>query len=129
MALSDYIQSFLGNLYDYLAYDASDIDFIEDETLEALGITAESQSTSKAIHAVARKLALEKVLVDLSTDFSFSADGSSYKLDEVTKNVQERLLIAQGEAEQYLDDGANVIVQGNVEYSQNPYNVKTYVNW
>lgn len=130
MTLSTYAQDFLGNLYSYLDYSGSTLSFIVDETLEAMDLTSETEitaSNTKAAHAILRVKALEQCLNDLSIDFKISADGSSYDRQQVFDMVQKRLETAYADAESYLPE--TKIVVGEVDYTENPYDIKTYVNW
>lgn len=127
MTLSNYAESFLGNIYTYLGYSAFDTAFMVEETLEAMDLTDETEITSsntKQAHAILRVKALEKAYNDSLVDFDVSADGSSYKLSQVRDSIYERLQIAYAEAEQYLPDYE--ILTGDITYSENPYDIATY---
>ena len=122
MTLSEYITSYLGTIYSYLGWSATEVSFIVSEVLEELDITSESDTDSKALHQVAKIRSLERALSDLSTDYTFSADGSSYQRSNVFNQVQALLEKA------YAEYGQTITV-AEFDITDDPYNPASYDAW
>lgn len=120
MTLSEYIPSFMGNIYNYLQWSSgSQVSFIVTEVLEDLNITSEDETDIKTLHAVAKIKSLEYALRDLSTSFKFSGDGVSVDTTSVYDQVQNMLSLAYA-------DYQPAIVVGKVTYKSDPYNPASY---
>lgn len=127
MSLSAYIPSFLGNIYDFLSWDSTKVDFIIEEVLEKLDITAETDVEATVLHAVAKYVSLENALNDLSISFKFSADGGSYDRQQVFDMVEKRFNDAEVEASKYLP--SRVMTVSTIDFQNDPYNVDSYENF
>lgn len=117
MALINYIDSY--DVLTSLGFTNTDYQFMVDETLEALGITLESESTNKILHLVAKVKYWERVINLTSTDMDFSADGASYSRSQVNKMARENLKSALDEALPYIPDYQVQI--GSFSYNPDPY--------
>jgi hypothetical protein len=125
MTLTEYIPAFLGNIYDYLGWSGSTVNFIISDVLESLQLNSESDSTDiKSLHAVARIKSLEKALTDLSIDYTYSADGSSYHRSDVYNQVLGLLETAYSDYQN--GNGINLATFDKVD---DPYNPASYASW
>jgi len=122
MTLSNFIPSYLGEIYNYLAWSSTQVDFIISETLEFLNITAEDDVDSKTLHAVAKIKSLEQALKDLSTSFKFSGDGVNVDTTNVYEQVKENLANAHASYQE-------TITVGTIEYKNDPYDLASYEGW
>jgi hypothetical protein len=117
MALVDYIGDY--DTLPSLGFDIDDYSFMVTETLDALDITLESESTDKILHSVAKVKYWERVVALTSTDMDFSADGASYNRSQVNKMAKENLQSALNEASAFIPDYQ--IQVGSFSYNPDPY--------
>lgn len=119
MNLKDYIQSYLGKFGDYLGW-TFEYSVIVDDCLEVYGVATEVEATdTKKLHAIARYKTWEKVLVEVSQDYNFSADGGNYSRSQIYEMAKQNYLLALNDAQTYLSEYQIEI--GEVIDNQNPY--------
>jgi hypothetical protein len=104
MALSDYITSTYGQLKTQLSWgDSTQILTITNKTLQLYGVTLEVDATDIAkLEALCDYAVWRQALADISLDYAFSADGSSFSRNQAVEQVRQNMLIAENAALPYL---------------------------
>lgn len=119
-ALNTYITSRFTVIGSQLGWTSTEYANIEEDTLETMGITDESEESDlKKIHAFAKVQALKKALLDVSLDYSFSADGSSYQRNQISETLRKNLIDAETELLSYNPD--YVVSVGKLIDKESPY--------
>lgn len=125
MSLADYLNSVLGGLASQLGWSVvagNSYDFIVSETLEKYGVVTEIDATdTNKLHALGKVCLWKQVLIEVSFDYSFSADGATYNRNQLYEMIKQNYADALADASQY--DPNNLITVGTVTTEQNPYQV------
>jgi|SRR5688572_39588 len=75
------------------------------------------------LRALARVAAWRHVVTNFAALFDFSADGASYNRNQLFKNAQAALQLAEDDAAPYLSNYSAKII--SVDHRQDPYQVRT----
>lgn len=126
--LADFMEDQLKNIATMLGWTTTPDDYQEavNEALLAYGETDISQITGTAnlqkLRVLARAEVWKAALAAVSGDFDFSADGGSYKRDQIFQHIKDMLDRATTEALVYDPLYAAEIEE--VEYGRDPYVVR-----
>lgn len=106
MTLTEYINSYLGDLVTQLDVSASAISFIVAETLQDYQVDiAESDATDLVkLHKLANVETWKRMMVNNSASFDVSADGGSYKTSQIYDFCKQNYLNALTDASEYLTE-------------------------
>lgn len=121
-AFTDYIQNYVGGLSGTLGWGAGQLDFIVTEALEAYGVDTEAEATdSKKAHALLRFKAVERILIDVSQDYDYKADGETFNRSQFFEHIEKMRSKAFVDAYPYLPQGE--IDQGRMTFVDDPYSI------
>src|SRR5512138_1403628 len=111
MALSDYITNTYGQVKTQLGWgDSTQLVTIIDKTLQLYGVSAEVDATDETkLEALCDYAVWRQALADISLDYAFSADGSSFSRNQAVEQVRQNMLSAQFRALEYLSEYQAVV--------------------
>ena len=122
MALADYIITSLGDMATHLSWTtASDeVDLIVDDTLLALGLASEGDSTDEiALKAVARYITWVNAANSLSVVSDVLADKADFKRSQMFDHAIEMIALYKQDALPYLLNSQIII--GEITEKEDPY--------
>ena len=123
MSFNTYVQSYIGGLSGTVGWDVNTINFVVTEALEAYGVSTEAEATdSVKAHALLRYKTVERILVDISGDFDYKADGESYSRSQFFEQVRKMWSKVSIDALPYL--GSGQIVLRRVTFPDDPYSIQ-----
>lgn len=118
MTLSDYIDNTLGTWKTNLPWTYTT--FVTEKILENYGVSLEADATdSIKLHKLADIEIWRKVLQEISQDYSYSADGSTFSRNQSVESVKSLFQNALSAGMVYLPDYSVEIV--NFDSSIDPY--------
>lgn len=108
-SLRDYMFHALSGYADFLGIDGS-LDEWFDSVVEDIYFELDIESQDEAentreLYAVAKYKVFQKLLVDLSSNYSYSADGESFNRNQMFDNVQKLCNQYYTDAFQFLNSG------------------------
>ena len=122
MTFNNYVQSYIGGLSGTVGWGSGTIDFIVEEALEAYGVSTEAEATdSVKAHALLRYKAVERILVDVSGDFDYKADGESYSRSQFFAQVEKMRQQSLAGVLPYLFGGQ--ITTKTLTFPDDPYSI------
>lgn len=106
MALADYITNTYGQLKAQLNWgDTTQLVTIIDKTLQLYGVSAEVDATDEVkLEAMCDYAVWRQALADISLDYAFSADGSSFSRNQAVEQVRQNMLTAETKALSYMSN-------------------------
>jgi hypothetical protein len=126
MTLANYLISQMGGLATQLGWNSSSdaITTVINNALENYPASAESDCTDLKLHKLADYFLWKQILVEVSFDYNTNSDGASLSRSQQFDHVKDLMDSAYTDALPYLEDYQAVF--GEIDYTQNPYNPKTY---
>jgi hypothetical protein len=122
MTLNTYVQSFIGGLSGTLGWGSDTINFVVEEALETYGVATEAEATDAVkVHALLRYKTVERILIDVSQDYDYKADGESFSRSQFFENIEKMRVKAFADAFPYLPQGE--IEQGRITFVDDPYSI------
>ena len=101
--LTEYLNSYLGDLATSLNVSASSISFVVDSTLVTYGVATESEATDLTkLHKIANMTMWQRLMQQASSSIDFSADGNSYKSSSVYDFCKKNYFDSMSDASEYL---------------------------
>ena len=104
MALADYISNSYPTIKTQLNWlDSVQIPVIVDKALELYGVSTEGAATdAPKLHALADVAVWRQALADISLDYDFAADNSSFSRSQAVDGIRANLAGAESAAMVYL---------------------------
>lgn len=114
MTLETYIDATYSQVKTQLGWDSTDLSTIIAKTVQLYGVDTEVEATDDVkLEALCDYAVWRQALADISLDYAFSADGSTFNRNQAVAQVRENMLIAEIKALPYLSDYQIVVHEDN----------------
>jgi hypothetical protein len=120
--LKDYLEARFSSLSNQLNWTETNYELVVEDTLELYGVIDESLATdTNKLHKLGIYSFLKAALTEISLDYGFSIDGSSFSRNQAFNQLQSLFLQAERDASPYLPGNLEI---GEITFEENPYSFK-----